>query len=276
MHLSLLFLIITLIINASAGGVASTCRKAGQVALTFDQGPGLGTGRVLDVLSRRNIPATFHVSADLLRNATLRSYVKRAALEGHTIGIFMPDLGGTIQDSELQSNETDLQLYQNVVKSSNWLSSLIGRQPVYIRFGRKAIPQATRKLIDSMGLVATRAKIDIRDENNKLDAIWGSIQKSFNATSPAEHSFIVKMRDMMPNMGASLDRMIDYIEGRGFTIVPMEQCAPMPEKLIAMLASRAKKELKQAAAGSSTSSSPNMAPSALLLLASLVAILLWQ
>lgn len=245
--------------------------------MSFDQGPGIGTGRVLDVLSRRNIPATFHVSADLLRNATLRSYVKRAALEGHTIGIFMPDLGGTIQDSELQSNDTDLQLYQNVVKSSNWLSSLIGRQPVYIRFGRKAIPQATRRLIDSMGLVATRAKIEIRDENNKLDSIWGSVQKSFNTTSAADHSFIVKMRDMMPNMAASLDRMIDYIEARGFTIVPMEQCAPMPEKLIAMLASRAKKDSKNMPAGNSTSASSMLRPSLFVaFLVSLSVILLWQ
>ena len=228
-----------------SGGIPSTCKQPGQIALTFDQGPGLGTGKVLDVLSRRNIPAAFHVSADLLRNATLRAYVKRAALEGHTIGIYIPDLGGTIQDAEIQANDTDLALYQAIAKSSNWISTLIGRQPSYIRFGRKAIPQPTRRLIDSMGLVATRAKVEIRDESNKLDSIWGSIQKGFNATIPSEHSFVVKMRDMIPNMGASLDRMIDFIEGKGYRIVPLEQCVPMPEKLITMLANRIKKDPKQ-------------------------------
>jgi peptidoglycan/xylan/chitin deacetylase (PgdA/CDA1 family) len=261
---------------ASAASVPSTCKQPGHIALTFDQGPGVGTGRVLDVLSRRNIPATFHVSADLLRNATLRAYIKRAALEGHTIGMFMPDLGGTIQDSELQSNETDLQLYQNVVKSSNWISSLIGRQPVYIRFGRKSIPQATKRLIDSMGLVATRAKIEIRDESNKLDSIWGSIQKGFNGTLPAEHSFVVKMRDMMPNMGASLDRMIDYIESKGFTIVPMEKCAPMPEKLIAMLASRSKKEPKNQSLGTNSTSSASQSRPSQILALTLFLFALWQ
>lgn len=265
MLFSFVALLTFLVAIVSAGNVASTCKQAGHVALTFDQGPGIGTGRVLDVLSRRNIPATFHISADLLRNGTLRAYVKRAALEGHTIGIYMPDLGGTIQDSELQSNDTDFQLYQNIVKSSNWVSSLIGRQPVYIRFGRKAIPQATRRLIDSMGLIATRPKIDIRDENNKLDSIWGSVHKGFNTTSASEHSFIVKMRDMMPNMGASLDRMIDYIESRGFIIVPMEQCNPMPDKLVAMLASRIKKDIKSSPNFGSTSSAAKSAPSLMLL-----------
>jgi peptidoglycan/xylan/chitin deacetylase (PgdA/CDA1 family) len=229
-----------------SGNIPSTCRQPGQVALTFDQGPGLGTGRILDVLSRRNIPAAFHISADLLRNVTLRAYVKRAALEGHTIGIYIPDLGGSIQDAEVQANDTDLILYQTIAKSSNWISSLIGRQPSYIRFGRKAIPQPTRRLIDSMGLVATRAKIEIRDESNKLESIWGSIQKGFNTTLPGEHSFVVKMRDMMPNMGASLDRMIDFIEGKGYRIVPLEQCVPIPEKLVTMLANRIKKDPKHA------------------------------
>lgn len=224
-----------LLLSANAG-VPSTCKKPGMLVLSFDQGPGATTGKVLDVLSRRNIPAIFHVNPELFRNATWRGYVQRAAYEGHSIGIFMPDMAGSTveQTGETmeESEEYDIALYQRLVRASNWITSVTGRPPHHVRFGKKNISSSTRKLAESIGLQVTRPRFEIRDESNKMDVIWNSINRGFNGTDPSQHSFIVKLRDIMPNMAASLDKFIDYVEEKGFRIVPMELCQPIPERLI--------------------------------------------
>jgi peptidoglycan/xylan/chitin deacetylase (PgdA/CDA1 family) len=53
------------------------------VALTFDDGPGQYTGRVLDVLKRTGAKATFFVLGQLVTTGEL---LRRALREGHAIG----------------------------------------------------------------------------------------------------------------------------------------------------------------------------------------------
>lgn len=241
MLLSVVWIAALWLCHYADAGVPSTCKKPGMVVLSFDQGPGATTGKVLDVLSRRNIPAIFHVSPDLFRNATWRGYVQRAAYEGHSIGIFMPDIAvagsapssaGQDGESNEESDEYDIALYQRLARASNWITSVTGRPPRHVRFGKKNVSPNTRRLAESLGLQVTRPRFEIRDESNKMDVIWNSINRAFNGTDPAQHSFIIKLRDIMPNMAASLDKFIDYVEAKGFRFVPMELCQPIPERLI--------------------------------------------
>ncbi len=56
------------------------------VALTFDDGPGPYTGRLLDALKQRNAKATFFMLGERLAgSATYRGYLKRMVDEGHQI-----------------------------------------------------------------------------------------------------------------------------------------------------------------------------------------------
>lgn len=58
-----------------------------QVTLSFDNGPDAEiTGRVLDVLARREIKASFFVLGSRLENLNARKLAERAAAEGHWIG----------------------------------------------------------------------------------------------------------------------------------------------------------------------------------------------
>ena len=230
--------VVTLAISVglALAGIPSTCERPGQVVLSFDQGPGATTGKVLDVLSRRNVPAMFHFSADLFQNATWRGYVQRAAYEGHTIGLFVPDIGSPVAKAvedftDKDWDEYELVLSQRLARDINWIASITGRPPRHVRFGRKTIPSNSRKMAEVMGLHVTRPRIEIRDESNKMDVIWNSINKAFNGTDPATNSFIIRLRDIMPNMVASLDKLIDYVEEKGFRIVPMEACQPVPDRL---------------------------------------------
>lgn len=214
--------------------ITVTCRKTGQVALTFDQGPGQLTGQLLDILLRKSIKATFHVSVDLMRNTTLVEYIKRAAFEKHTIGLFVPDgiysepAAGGDEDSWAYS----VPLFDYIHRGSNWLTTILGVPPVYIRFGTKrALPQPLRKAIENLGFTLTKAKLEIRDENNKMDSIWNSLGRGLANSSPRNNSFILKQREIMPNSVHSTDRIIDYIQEKGYVLVPLSECVPPVPKL---------------------------------------------
>ncbi|MFT7520694.1 MAG: peptidoglycan/xylan/chitin deacetylase (PgdA/CDA1 family) [Kiritimatiellia bacterium] len=58
-----------------------------RVALTFDDGPRPGTtDRILDVLLRRGLKATFFITGERLTSSAGRGLVKRMIAEGHMVG----------------------------------------------------------------------------------------------------------------------------------------------------------------------------------------------
>lgn len=56
------------------------------VYLTFDDGPSVVTGEILDALKKHNVKATFFVIGNEI-SANDEKYIKRAIEEGHTVGI---------------------------------------------------------------------------------------------------------------------------------------------------------------------------------------------
>ena len=78
-------------IALTAGGGASVelPEEGGLVALTFDDGPRPSTtGRLLDGLALREIPATFFlVGSRLADDPEGQAIVRRMAAEGHQVGV---------------------------------------------------------------------------------------------------------------------------------------------------------------------------------------------
>ncbi|MFD0639536.1 polysaccharide deacetylase family protein [Catenulispora yoronensis] len=60
------------------------CSTAKCIALTFDDGPGPDTGRLLDILQSENVPATFFVLGDQAEKYP--ATVRREYAEGHEVG----------------------------------------------------------------------------------------------------------------------------------------------------------------------------------------------
>lgn len=210
--------------------IQSTCKEHGDVALTFDYGPGPYTGKLLDILYERKIPATFHVTSDLFRNQTLTDYVRRASNEGHTIGIFIVEAPQWVGMDAYPEDDPAFtaQVIQQITIASNWITSITGSQPRYVRFGsKKILPLQLRRTIEQqLGLSITKPKTEIRDENNKMDSIWNSLSKGLASSDPKKNSFILRQRDIIPNSVASVEKIVEYLAERGYNIVPMQQCVP--------------------------------------------------
>jgi peptidoglycan/xylan/chitin deacetylase (PgdA/CDA1 family) len=217
-------------ISAVFGAIQSTCKESGDVALTFDFGPGPFTGKLLDILLEGKIPATFHVTTDLFRNLTLTEYVRRAHNEGHTIGIFIPESPVWAAMDEFPEDDPVFtsSMIQQITTASNWITSITGTQPRYIRFGsKKHLPLQLRRTIEQqLGLTVTKPKTEIRDESNKMDSIWNSLSKGLSNSDPKVNSFILRQRDTMPNSVASVEKIVEFLSEKGYKIVPMTTCVP--------------------------------------------------
>ncbi len=72
-------------------GVADTTDQGAtdhvKVYLTFDDGPSSNTGRILDILKKHNVKATFFVNGTASEYPALEPMYKRIADEGHALGM---------------------------------------------------------------------------------------------------------------------------------------------------------------------------------------------
>ncbi|NLZ46624.1 MAG: polysaccharide deacetylase [Clostridiales bacterium] len=106
-----------------ADPVAPTGDKV--VYLTFDDGPSEITPRVLEVLDRYNVKATFFVTGS---NPKYNNYIKIANDKGHTIGMH------TYSHKYEEVYKSDDAYFNDLNKIANLCKEQIGFVPKYIRF----------------------------------------------------------------------------------------------------------------------------------------------
>ncbi len=94
------------------------------IYLTFDDGPSYNTEKILDILDRYNVKATFFVIGT---NTSYNHLIKRAYDSGHTIGLH----SYTHDYSIYRSPET---YFADLQKISDLVYSITGERSKYIRF----------------------------------------------------------------------------------------------------------------------------------------------
>lgn len=180
------------------------------VALTFDDGPGPYTERLLNEMKKRDVKATFFVLGN--RVDRYPELIKRMEAEGHTIGNHSYD----------HSNLTKLS-YENVRKNmertAEKVEKLVGHKPEVMRCPGGACNSNVKKYAKAAGIPIIYWGVDTRDwESRNVDAI---MKKSFGKGGITDGS-IVLMHDIhQPSVEAAIkmmDRLID--EGYTFVTVP--------------------------------------------------------
>ncbi len=116
-------------VSDEAGNVSELTRSVsviqptGTIYLTFDDGPSDHTGRLLDVLKKYNVKATFFVTG---RGDD--SYFKREYDEGHTVALHTNSHNYAYVYSNIDNYFYDLQIISDRVKAQT------GEEPKLIRF----------------------------------------------------------------------------------------------------------------------------------------------
>ena len=102
------------------------CYEVPCVALTFDDGPSIFTGRLLDILKEHNVKATFFI---LGGNARIQSEtVSRAFAEGHEIGNHTWD-----HPLLTETGLSDEYILQQIQWTDDIVTQIIGEPPMHLR-----------------------------------------------------------------------------------------------------------------------------------------------
>lgn len=201
------------------------CEREGEIAFTYDQGPSQYTGKLLVTLSKHKVKATFHVSPDYLDNPVILAYLRKAAMDGHLIGIFVKEEVTADNVKEyLASASAAIQRYTNY-------------KPQFLRFPAPGPSEDMMKAVTGMGYIVTTYNLDSQDYNAVNVPVDGN-ESVFNVYKdvldqilpPAKGSFIAIQRDIVQASVEQSDQIIQYALDKGYKAVRLDQCIRKPQK----------------------------------------------
>lgn len=197
-----------------------------RVYLTFDDGPSIYTGQILDVLKANNIKATFFVIG---REEEFYDYYKRIVDEGHTIG--MHSYTHVYQDF-YASKES---FAEELTKLNDLIYNVTGTKSTIFRF-----PGGSSNSVSSL---AVEEYIDYLNENDIDYYDWNSLSGDAvtNGLSPEQlvnnimndvsqnEDSIVLMHDLQTTHTTveSLQLLIDTLKTEGYEILPIDENTPL-------------------------------------------------
>jgi cellulose synthase/poly-beta-1,6-N-acetylglucosamine synthase-like glycosyltransferase/spore germination protein YaaH/peptidoglycan/xylan/chitin deacetylase (PgdA/CDA1 family) len=205
------------VVEASAGN-AKNAKK--EVSLTFDDGPSDDTPKVLDILSRKQVPATFFVVG--VNAEQYPAIIRREYAEGHTIGNHTYSHPNIAADSQTMT-ELELNTTQRLIEHEIGHGTKLFRPP----YNADSQPQTPAEIVpieraQRMGYVTIAESIDPRD--------WepGSTPAKIldEVLEQKDEGNLILLHDGGGDRSATiqaLPKIIDTLRAEGYTFVPIEQ-----------------------------------------------------
>ncbi|MEX2619595.1 MAG: cell wall-binding repeat-containing protein [Egibacteraceae bacterium] len=206
--------LVAFVLLAAGGGTAAaqTPRAAaapgcpsGPVALTFDDGPGVHTPAVLDLLAARGVPATFFPTGGLVdRHPGL---VRRAAAEGHVVG-------NHTYGHENLTHLADALIHATVIRTTQAIQRAGVRAAPLVRPPYGATNARVHHAIRALGSVQLLWTVDPQDwRGHSPDTIAAHV---LGRLAPGAVVVLHDGSPRTPNTIGALPRIIDEGRARGF------------------------------------------------------------
>lgn len=189
----------------AAAALAPDCLKVKCVALTFDDGPGPSTARLLDILAEKKVHATFFVLGKQVKQHP--DLVDRAVAEGH-------EIGDHTWDHKALTSLPDTRILSQINRTSDAIFSAAGIRPDVMRPPAGAINAAVANLV---GLPAILWSIDTRDWQHRNTA------KVLEAVTDVKPGSVVLMHDIYPSTVDAVPRVIDRLRAAGYALVTVRE-----------------------------------------------------
>ena len=149
----LLSAVLFLVVNLVNAEIYMMCEREGEIAFTYDQGPSQYTGKLLVTLSKHKVKATFHISPDYLDNPIILAYLRKAAMDGHLIGIFVKE----------EITADDVKEY--LTRACATIQRYTNYKPQFLRFPAPGPSEEMLKAVTGMGYIVTTYNLDSQDYN---------------------------------------------------------------------------------------------------------------
>lgn len=182
------------------------------LALTFDDGPGKTTARLLDVLKEKDVRATFFgLGAQAEQNAAI---LKREVAEGHAVG----------SHSYSHTNLTKLtpeEIAADLDKSLETISRITGRQTTLLRVPGGNYNEDVKAYAREKDLRIIQWSVDSRDwEFRDRDSI---MQHTFEGRYSVGDGGIVLFHDIHATTVDCIGEVIDRLKAEGYTLVTVPE-----------------------------------------------------
>ncbi|MBG0827455.1 polysaccharide deacetylase family protein [Planomonospora sp. ID67723] len=185
------------------------CAKAKCVALTYDDGPGPDTGRLLDVLNEHGARATFFT---LGANAYARpELLRRMSEEGHLVA------NHTWSHRSLSSLSTSKIAHQ-LTRGQQAITHATGQTPALMRPPYGAVDREVTEVAGRLGLSVVRWSVDTEDLRAP-DA--GAVAR--RAVSGAGQGAIILMHDVHRPTVEATPEILRTLSERGYTFVTVPE-----------------------------------------------------
>jgi peptidoglycan-N-acetylglucosamine deacetylase len=186
-----------------------------EVALTFDDGPHQQTLKILGVLERRNVKATFFVTGKHLEQNS--EIAESIFFKGHIMG------NHTWSHSWWFDFFSPGKMHAELVRTASLIETLTGKKPLFFRppYGviNPMLSRALRKLPWSVICWNIRS-FDTVNPNPQL-----VIDKVVRKLKPGA---IIALHDHTLFSDQHLERLIDLVSENGYRIVPLDQLLQKP------------------------------------------------
>lgn len=189
--------------QTSSGSCSDKC-----VALTFDDGPGIHTSRLLDTLDKYNAKATFFVVGEKV--AARQDILQQQIARGHQIGNHSwshPDLT-KLSTENIQSE---------LAHTNDAIKAATGRAPTVMRPPYGAINQNVSQQLRANGMSAILWSVDTRDWADRDSQIVCT-----RAVSGARSGAIILFHDIHPTSVDAIPCVLDALTKQGYTFVTID------------------------------------------------------
>lgn len=190
------------------------CRRVRCVALTFDDGPGEYTGRLLDMLDSHRVKATFFVVGQMVA-ADKEGNVRRIAAAGHELG------NHSWSHAQLTRLSTGALRYeldhtQDLVEHLTGVRMRVMRPPYGSTDGRVATETKHE------GLAQILWNVDTLDWRDRVASTVSS------RASKAKPGSIVLMHDIHKSTVDAVPSLLKRLSGKGYTFVTISELYGKP------------------------------------------------
>ncbi|MDJ0713304.1 MAG: polysaccharide deacetylase family protein [Prochloraceae cyanobacterium] len=192
--------------------VAKMPKKA--VALTFDDGPSSATTKILDILKKHNVKATFFVTGRSAKNGC--EILKRIFKEGHEIAnhtyshAYLKGRSASFQKKQMETARTEIQKCLGNKYTSRWFRSPYGEQD-----------RTTLKIAHQLGMSTALWTIDTNDWRGRT-----TVKAMIREVSRSKGQDIVLMHDTMDKTVFALEDIITNLDKNNLQFMTMSQAFP--------------------------------------------------
>jgi peptidoglycan/xylan/chitin deacetylase (PgdA/CDA1 family) len=182
------------------------CRRVKCVALTFDDGPGPDTGRLLETLAAHDAHATFFVVGRNVR--TYRSLTRAELAAGHELG------NHTWNHADL-TRRPDAEIRSQLSRTDDAVTAATGTAPTVMRPPYGALNTAVRRQIAQPIILWS---VDTEDWKNRDST--GVADYTLKTVRPGD---IVLFHDIHATTVAAVPRILETLAARGYHFVTVTQ-----------------------------------------------------